>query len=337
MGLDGVHLLHERLLAHLLLLVLALDLAYLLLVLVAQLALLLLDLIVVLERRRVLSASASASFDGGRAVERHLAGELSLEQVDLLLELTQHGVLGILVDGRLVLDRLGAVGVAQRAQRLLVVVAGGRQGGDHQRLRVAAERVLEEARELRVAIRYVLGLAVDERRYDVAERRERQVDLGGLLEAIAGGARLRLALAARQVHQIELADLVVLLALLVRLAHLHANGEHGVRTRRVGVHERGARRPIPVALLHELLARADRLALVPRQLRHVHALVRMLVQVERVLVVLAQQVAYVLVVDLQIGGAYQVLLGRVDGDRLENVLFLLLLFLFEMIVSSFKM
>ena len=46
-----------------------------------------------------------------------------------------------------------------------------------------------------------------QRRDDVAQRRQAEVDLGGLLEAVAGGARLGLPLAARQVDQVELAHL----------------------------------------------------------------------------------------------------------------------------------
>ena len=48
--------------------------------------------------------------------------ELFLEVLDLFLELSQEGVLWILVNLGLVLDVLGAVGVAQRADRLVVVV-----------------------------------------------------------------------------------------------------------------------------------------------------------------------------------------------------------------------
>jgi hypothetical protein len=43
----------------------------------------------------------------------------------------------------MVLDVLGSIRVAEGAQGLIVVVLGGAQVGEHQRLRVAAERVLE--------------------------------------------------------------------------------------------------------------------------------------------------------------------------------------------------
>ena len=71
--------------------------------------------------------------------------------------------------GLLVTDVLGAVRVSQRAQRLVVVVVGRRQTGDHQRLGVAAERVLQETSQLGVAVRDVGRPAVDQRRDDVAQ------------------------------------------------------------------------------------------------------------------------------------------------------------------------
>ena len=48
--------------------------------------------------------------------------QLLLEVLDLLLELPQQCVLGVLVDAGLVLDVLGAVGVAQCADGLVVIV-----------------------------------------------------------------------------------------------------------------------------------------------------------------------------------------------------------------------
>ena len=83
--------------------------------------------------------------------------------------------------GLLVTDVLGAVRVSQRARRLVVVVVGRRQTGDHQRLGVAAERVLQETGQLGVAVRDVGRPAVDQRRDDVAQCRQRHVDLGRFL------------------------------------------------------------------------------------------------------------------------------------------------------------
>ena len=61
----------------------------------------------------------------------------------------------------------------------------------------------------------MLRLSVHQRRDDISERRQRQVDLGGLLQAVARRSRFRLALAASQVDQVELGGANVLLSLIV--------------------------------------------------------------------------------------------------------------------------
>ena len=68
--------------------------------------------------------------------------QLCLQPGNLTLELPQHGVLGVLIDARLVGDVLGPVGIAQRAQRLLVVVAGWAYVGNHDCLGIASQGVL---------------------------------------------------------------------------------------------------------------------------------------------------------------------------------------------------
>ena len=66
----------------------------------------------------------------------------------------------------------------------------------HHRLAVASQRVLQEARQLGVAVGHVGALAVDQSRDDVSQCGEGEVDLGGFLQTLAGGARLALALRA---------------------------------------------------------------------------------------------------------------------------------------------
>ena len=70
----------------------------------------------------------------GRAT---LGEQLSLEASNLSLELPQHGVLGIFIDAGLVGNVLGSVGIAQRAQRLLIIVACWPNVGHHDSLGVA--------------------------------------------------------------------------------------------------------------------------------------------------------------------------------------------------------
>lgn len=87
-------------------------------------------------------------------------GEELLELVDFLFVLLEEGVLGVFVDARLVLDGFGAGSVPEGGKRLVVVEIGGGNGGDHHGLGVAAEGVLEHARQLGVAVGDVVGFAV---------------------------------------------------------------------------------------------------------------------------------------------------------------------------------
>ena len=68
-----------------------------------------------------------------------LSQQLRLQAGNLPLELPQHGVLGVLINARLVGDVLGPVGVPQRAQGLLVVVPCRANVGYHHRLGVATQ------------------------------------------------------------------------------------------------------------------------------------------------------------------------------------------------------
>lgn len=74
---------------------------------------------------------------------------------------------------------------------------------------------LQQPGQLGVAVWHVRPLAVCQGADHVAQRRQRQVDFGGLLEPLPGRARLALPLAAGQIDQIELAHAhVALIALL---------------------------------------------------------------------------------------------------------------------------
>lgn len=73
-----------------------------------------------------------------------LSQQLRLEARNLPLELPQHCILGILIDAWFVGDVLGSIGVAQRAQRLLIVVVCRPNVGNHHCLGVATQRVLQQ-------------------------------------------------------------------------------------------------------------------------------------------------------------------------------------------------
>ena len=113
----------------------------------------------------------------------------------------------------MILDVLGSAGVSEGAEGLVIVVLRGTEVGKHERFRVSAEGVLKQPGQLRVPVGHVRALAVDQRRDDVSQRRQRQVDLRRLLETLAGGSRLALTLGSGQVDQVKLPDPEVLLTI----------------------------------------------------------------------------------------------------------------------------
>jgi hypothetical protein len=64
------------------------------------------------------------------------------------------------------------------------------QTGAVYRFGVASEGVLQQARQLGVTVRHVRTLGVDQRLDHVAQRGQRQVDVIGLLQAVARGPSL---------------------------------------------------------------------------------------------------------------------------------------------------
>ena len=90
-----------------------------------------------------------------------------------------------------------------------------------------SQRILQQACELGVAVRYVLVLVCQADDY-VAQRRERLVDVLRLLQAVASGAAHREALGASEVDEVDTGG-----ALLAGLGVAPADGqtEDGVRAR----------------------------------------------------------------------------------------------------------
>ena len=73
---------------------------------------------------------------------------------------------------------------------LVVVVVCRSAIRAHDCLRIASEAVLQQSSELGVTVRDVRRLGVNQRRDDVTQRRERQVDLVGLLQTVSSGSSL---------------------------------------------------------------------------------------------------------------------------------------------------
>lgn len=105
-----------------------------------------------------------------------------------------------------VLDAARARRVLQRGQRLVDTLVRRAHAGDQHSARGAAERVLQDARELAVAVRHVLGRCCGcghrrEGHDDVGERMQALVDLTRLL--CGAGERLREPLGACQVDELD--------------------------------------------------------------------------------------------------------------------------------------
>ena len=220
-------------------------------------------------------------------VERHQPLLLPLGLAQLLAQLRelrlvlgqQRGARRIVsclqVDDGVILDRLGARGKVQGGERVFGDEANGRDASNHRGAAVAAQRVLQDARQLRVAVRDVHRAAarVDQRVYHLGQRRERQIDLLALLEPLATLAQHRRALAPSKVDQVQSRQLQRrrrspaatppsfaayplpcgrLSRLPSRLARLNAlldhHGEHGVRARGdiVEASGRGVPRALPL-------------------------------------------------------------------------------------------
>ena len=75
-----------------------------------------------------------------------------------------------------------------------MVKLGGTDSADHERARISAERVLQDAREFGVSVGHVRPFAVGQLSDDVAQGRQRQIDVDGLLESHRVGKHVGLRL-----------------------------------------------------------------------------------------------------------------------------------------------
>mmetsp|Transcript_10189 Transcript_10189/g.30141 ORF Transcript_10189/g.30141 Transcript_10189/m.30141 type:complete len:528 (-) Transcript_10189:171-1754(-) len=216
------------------------------------------------------------------------------------------------------LDVLGAVRVLERVCCLLKGVCRRCKAAEHDGLGVAAQALLEEARELRVAVvdeRTLLGLlaqGVDA----VGQGEEGAVDVVALAQARAIVVGLAHALRTRQVDETQLPERELLADAREGLARLDGDGEHGVGSGRGRVGLGALRRAPRVPPLEEAqhLTRLRNLLLV--YARHKHALDRVLPQVQATKGVRPvamrhvavrrglEEIVHALVVDLDVGDAH---------------------------------
>ena len=268
------------------------------------------------------------------AVRQRVVHQQFLPQVadePLLLPREARGVRGLDLLGR-VLDAHHALRQAQRGHGLLEVRRLGPHAREEQRGAVPAERVLQDARQLRLAVGDVLRGALREADDALLQVREALVDVHGLLlhrrvdvvrRPVGALHGLLEALRARQVHQIELGrhDL---------LAHARPallpqrHGEDGVRPVRVAVQLVLRRRPRELARVEQVERLGLGRDLDLRQAPHEHAppplLLDDLVVVPRVLVAeRLEQVEDALVVDLHVRAHDRVLRLDARGHVGEDV------------------
>mmetsp|Transcript_15282 Transcript_15282/g.32557 ORF Transcript_15282/g.32557 Transcript_15282/m.32557 type:complete len:279 (-) Transcript_15282:6-842(-) len=172
----------------------------------------------------------------------------------------------------------GLLSELERVDRLKLVSHGGRHADDEGGARGAADGVGEQPRQLRFAKGRALLLLRSQNLDAPAERGERLVDGLCLVERSALDAALLDALRSGQVDQMQLAREAAAGA---RARDLH--DEHGVRSRRICVHLCCSRVSILVAVTKRgegVVRAADRL---PPDPRDVHALLRILTQLDGIL------------------------------------------------------
>ena len=141
-----------------------------------------------------------------------------------------------------------------------------RDAREERAARASAERVLEQKRQLGIAVGHVSFLAVShvhEGFDDVPERAERFINRARLFQTFTCRVRALLPLAPCEIDQVQKRALFCRRRRGMRLrARFHRNREHAVRTRRIGIH---------IRLTHPTIRRPAQKRLV-RLLRPVHAL-----------------------------------------------------------------
>lgn len=111
----------------------------------------------------------------------------------------------------------------------------------------------------------------------------------------------------RQIHQVQLPHLHMLIPVSPKRAGLHCDGEDGVRAWTLRVHGRGPDSPVLVAHLHDPLQFVRVMNHVTRQVLDEHANVWSLFDLQALLVMAlgAQQITDFLIVDFQVCYTYE--------------------------------
>jgi hypothetical protein len=110
------------------------------------------------------------------------------------LEFTDHGILGIFIDSRLILDVFGTRSITKGRQGFLHIIVSRTDVGNHNGFCVTSERILKESSELGITIGHKSALRVGQATNNVAKSRKRQVNLNTLLHAFTFSFGLALTL-----------------------------------------------------------------------------------------------------------------------------------------------
>jgi hypothetical protein len=138
-------------------------------------------------------------------------------QFDLILP-EQRSLIDIFVDPRLILDLLGPRGELERGYGLAEALPRRRYHRHHRRLAVAAQRVLQQTRQLRVAVRNVrTRTLVRQSSYHVAQARQRLIDLLRFFQSFPGSASDSHTLTTSQIYKVKLSNFDLFRSIIVNV------------------------------------------------------------------------------------------------------------------------
>jgi len=161
-----------------------------------------------------------------------------------------------------------------------------------------------------------VSLSVDQSRNHISESTQRKIDLRCLFHPLTSYSCLAGAFRAGEVDQVQFRGLVFFISFLVVLLGVDVDGEDAVRPRRLRVHIGGPNRPTLKSQLHVVFHLGNGVHFNLQQLLDKNALFGTFLEVHLGLGVLAEQVVYLFIVDLDEAATNEVVLaGIVLGYR----------------------
>mmetsp|Transcript_2322 Transcript_2322/g.5432 ORF Transcript_2322/g.5432 Transcript_2322/m.5432 type:complete len:324 (-) Transcript_2322:759-1730(-) len=147
---------------------------------------------------------------------------LLLQSFVLLFELLDQHFGRIDVDLGFVLDLLRSISISERSHCLFIVDVGRRNSAHHDRLRVASECVLQDARELRIAVRdknFLVRIVgpLSQCRDHVPQHGKREVDRSSLFQSVSRRTSALCSLGSGQIDKIHLSLLLGMFARTLRI------------------------------------------------------------------------------------------------------------------------